>query len=805
MAELAEGVYVIINVNSQKAVDVKGGQDRSGTNVQIWRRDDSDSQIFYISKPAGDNKYEINCSLSIRPLSAQKPSGASVYNVIQVNNTNDTSTQRWLITDTGKTFKYGTVTYPVYRINWAKDTSLGFDVEYFGTADGSNIALHSVGSNPGTNQQWIFKPMDALKEGNYYKIGLASGSVPMLTVANKSTSDGAQVRLEAENDTLENQVFFARKDPATNLFYFEACHSNYRIGIWDPSSKGAAILEPKDKPYVNQLTKPASASHALWLPIRVPGTDGTFKKGDTSYPVYELRSALGNDFDLSVFKNGKASDKRLYVTKRSGGTFGNGAQHFVLIPTEGNDGSMTKPGEILPSSFERDGVGSISVSGLSFTSSYSSFQARYRTVSYNAKKTTNSTSSWKNVSDDSTDRSGWGDFATSTFDQAPVNGIVSLPFSKSFTLNASNAVSIELQIEVRGFIKTDSVIKHGPSHVSTILLTQHPTTTIGSLTIALNDGELGFATQLVNTPAIGVTSVRARLVDENFDPISDYMTSSSLKVVHKFDDLYRLPLNGETVGVDYSMITVDGVIISGIIYNTVSYATVSFNPTISYMEDDSCRAIATVTSHTHDYCYVANQTVDSTRLVKCSQYQTQNGKKSFIVLPSLNTDCMVYFVGSSNGTSWGVATINCRINSHLFIWNWTYKANDHYPDEFSSLLINTDDPPQQTRSYTTDIKFSTPAGRIHPVGFSMSNLSTDLSVSGMVVDDDADYVAAGPLPNHSSIGHLRRLIMLSGHGVHPYYRTPYGDFYMVGIESVDLSKTKLGLSTATVKQRAVKD
>lgn len=807
MAELAEGVYVIINVNAQKAVDVKGGLDRSGVNVQLWTRTDRDSQIFYISKPEGNNRYEINCSLSIRPLSATKPSGSSVYNVIQSDNTNNTSTQRWLITDTGKTFTYGTVTYPVYRINWANNTSLGFDVEYFGTSDGSNIALHSVGSNPTTNQQWIFRPMDALKEGGYYKIALASGSAPMATVASASEANGAQIRVEAENDTLDNQVFFARKDAATSLFYFEAAHSGLRLGIWDPSNKNDNIFNDQTdpNPYVNQTALAPPYRHVLWLPIRVPGSEGTFKKGTTSYPVYELRSALGTNKDLSLFKKGKATDKRLYVTGRTGGTFGNGAQHFILIPTEGNDRSMIAPDPIVPASFEREGAGTITVSGLSFRSIYSSFQARYRTVSYNAAKTSKSNSSWKNLYDNSTDRSGWGDVATSTFDQAPVDGIVSVPFTKSFTLNSGSAVSIELQIEVRGFINDGTVIKHGPSHTTSIYLTQRPTTTVGSITISLADRDLGFNTQLVNSPAIGVTSVRARLVDENYDPISDYVTSSSLKITHKFDDLYRLPVNGETVGVDYSMITVDGVIVSGIIYKTVTYTSMDFNPSVSYMDDDSCRAIATVTAHTHDYCYVANKTVDATRLTKCAIYESQNGNKSFIVLPSLNTNCTIYFVGSSNGTNWGVDTIDCRIDSHLFIWNWTYKSNDHYQDEFASIIVNSDAPPQQTRSYTTDIKFSTPAGRIHPVGFSMSNLTTDLSVTGVVVDDDAYYISAGPMPNHASISHLRRLIMLSGNGIHPFYRTPYGDFYMVGIESVDLSKTEIGLSSAIVKQRAVKD
>lgn len=812
MAELAEGVYVIINRNSQKALDVKGGLDASGTNVQIWTRNDSDSQIFYVSKPEGGNKYEINCSLSIRPLSAIQNSKTKVYNVVQVNNTNDKSTQRWYINDTGLTWQYGTVSYHTYTINWANNNQIGLDVEYYGTADGSNVALHNVAQHT-ANQQWIFRPMDVLKGGGYYKIAHAVDNGPVLSVSNSSTSNGAQVLLEANNDNANNQVFLAHKDPATSLFYFSASHSDCWIGIWDSENKGAAIFDNSGKPYVNQTTSKELKSHVLWLPIRVPGASFN------SYPVYELRSALSTDKDLSLYKT--PSDRRAYVIGRTGsGNFGNANQHFLLIPAEGYDKHLNNPGFISPTSFVLDNGVNITVSGLSFTDEYfSKYQARYRVISYYANGTESSHTAWRNVFNNSSGRSGWGDAMSETpvaksgdvvtfkmLDPEDEDRDTVIPFSKTYTLNTSNSVSKALEIEVRGFVSEGTMIKHGPSTLSRIMLTQRPTVTTLSNDISQKNNQLFFNVTLQNTPAIGVTSVRARLLDANRNPISDYTTSSTLTVSHNFDDLYRLPVHNEQIYVDYSMVTLDGVVVTGMVSRTIQYdQNMTFAPEIDYTEDDSCTAFATSNEFVNEYCYVVNQTVDSTRLAKCALYSTQNGKKTFVVVPSLNTDCVVYFVGSSDAQNWGVATINCRINSHLFIWNWTLKGSDHYPDEFSSLLINTDDPPQQTRSYTTDIKFSTPAGRIHPVGFSMSNLSTDLSITGVVVDDDANYVAAGPLPNHSSISHLRRLIMLSGYGVHPVYRTPYGDFYTVGIESIDLSKTKLGLSTATVKQRAVKD
>ncbi|MBO5629397.1 MAG: RICIN domain-containing protein [Aeriscardovia sp.] len=821
---LAEGAYRIINVNAKKALEVRNGEDKDGVNVQIWEDVGVDAQLWYVSDPDEDGNWLIANSMSCRVLSSIKDS-RNVNNAVQKDpldaKSSSINTQRWIITDTGSTFTYKGTSYPTYRINWANNTSIGLDVEYFGTANGSNVALYGVGSNPSPNQQWIFVPVGYIKNGGFYKISPVTVDSFVLAIANSSKDSGASCIIEKEDANKDSQVFFVEFDETTNAFYLAASHSGRYLDVWG----GAAALP--NLPYVKQYDHiktvnadgGGTATNRLWFAVKVPNSgsykgQGVVTRGDASYPVYEIRTVAGTNYDMSIYKGGKTSDKNIYVHPRLG-TYGNAAQHYIFIPTEGNDINMHAPGALDKTSFTREGNGQIVVSGLSFQCNlYSKYQARYRVKTYTkADRSDNpSWSSWYNTKTGSKARSGWGDAGQSTFDAEPVDGVVSLPFEKSYTLNSTNAFSKDIEFQIRGFRDDYSVegtdgtyCAHGPSTSTVVKLTQTPRTSAKSISVARSGSNLGITSSIENNPPIAISSIRARLIDSDGVAISEYVSSSSTSLSHPFDVMYRMPNDGETIGLDFSMITVDGNVVSDTASQVIHYSDITFNETVTYANDDSCRVFVEADAHNYDYCYVANNGVESTQLVRCRLQSTQNGRKTFTVLPSLNRDCDVYLIGSDNGTSWGVKKLTCRVDSHLFIWNWTYKSGDAAEDEFTSLIINTDNPPNQTRNYTTDLKFSTPSGRIHPVGFSMQNLTTDLSVSGVVVDDGADYTLSMPLPNHSSMDHIRDLIMLSGRGIHPSYRTPYGDYNTVGIESVNISKDSVGLSKAEVKQRAVKD
>ena len=139
------------------------------------------------------------------------------------------------------------------------------------------------------------------------------------------------------------------------------------------------------------------------------------------------------------------------------------------------------------------------------------------------------------------------------------------------------------------------------------------------------------------------------------------------------------------------------------------------------------------------------------------------------------------------------------------MWIWNEPNAPEVYDQYAGILVNSDAPPVQTRTFKTDISFQSPAGRSLPVAFAGRTVDAALNVEGVVVDEDAYYTAAGDVPECASVPYLRKLISLSGDGIHPIYRSPYGDWATVGIENVDLSKTELHLCSAKVTQRAVED
>ena len=84
MANLSEGTYIILNVKSKMAIDVKGASDSSGTNVQQYTKNNSDAQIWALTEQS--NGWQIICSLTGKSLDVNQ--AASGQNVRQWNDNN---------------------------------------------------------------------------------------------------------------------------------------------------------------------------------------------------------------------------------------------------------------------------------------------------------------------------------------------------------------------------------------------------------------------------------------------------------------------------------------------------------------------------------------------------------------------------------------------------------------------------------------------------------------------------------------------------------------------------------------------
>ena len=858
MAALVEGTYAIISVRSSKAVDVSGASDKSGANVIQWNHTNGDAQIWNCIIPDKSETVEIDgqteylwqmmCSLSGKVLAASDAAPKQNTNVCQKDDTDAINSQRWILEDLNKTHTYKGTAYEVYAMHPAGNTSLAMDVAGASTDPGTNILLWGYNASS-TNQQWIFVPVPAFTETlqdethnvlGTYKIGLVADTSKRVDIEAAAQKNGAQALVWTAND-VDNQIFAIERDDQSGCVRFVAAHSGRALDI-------AAQAASDSAPVVQWTRKEMSASDIakqFWYPFSL---NKTVNYNGQDYPIYVLRSQSAQNYVMDCL-GGKVQN----MTKIGVWPY-NGAknQQFFFMKTERNLNDIDMPGPIDQTTFERTGNGDVLVTGLTFQSSRRHFQARYRVDKFRKNRTDKtqvrgwtSVKLWKGVitpeeePDEeqrakktellrySTSREGWGDAWSATFDFDGLNngGIVQMPFEESYYLD-NDWQTMEITFEIRAYepaypdtrqgnVNQIYYKAHGPIRSTVVKVIQRPTVSVTSMKLFIDNSKnaLGVTTTVADSLGNGCERLRARIVDADGEPITEWVSDSSLTINHVANEtLRRLPRAGETVYYEYSMLTPDGAAVTGskaVEFNIGDPQEVpTIDTDITYLEDDSCTAKVFATSCTAEYCLMAIPDSDGTMLVHCSEIATDEehpGKRAWKVVPPINTDVSIIIMGSNDLANWGVGTANCRIDSHLFIWNWTEGVSSDPYDSFASIIINTDAPPQQTRKYTTSINFNSPSGRVNPVAFSDINMTTDLSIEGVALDEGVDYVGPSSLPNHTSIRYIKQLIRLSGKGIHPIYRTPYGDWHYVGIESVDITKKEMLLCSAAITQRAVED
>lgn len=785
MAEPTEGTYVILSVGSQKAIDVKGGLDKSGTNVQQYRKNNSDAQIWALSKPEGEY-WQICCSLTGKVMDIAGAQVTSGTNVQQWDDKDNSRSQRWDIVDSGGTFTYSGVTYNAFYIKPSTGSTLALDVAGGSGADGANIRLYTA--NNSNAQKWIFIPISAMTEGGTYELVLASDTKMCAEVAESSTANSATIQVNSRNDS-NNQIFRAEVNMENFLVTLFNANSDKVIDIAGGKSTNGTNVQ--------QYTSNGSAAQK-WLPVKA----GSVTIDGIPVPTYEMRAQIGSAMVMDCQGGGKTAKTNIQIYTRNGSI----AQRFAFNKTEAVGTDIDMPGVISPQAFSRVGHGTVTVTGLYFNSTENEFQARYMIRQYGTDTSTHTDTKWMNLADDSTSRSGWGDAWTSTFRATPVNGRVTLPFTKTITLG-ENSYSADIIIEVRVYKNEygSGYKAHGPVASTTISVVEEPVVDVTGMSVVSSGDSFAISADMEDSLGIGCTWIRGRLVGDDDQPISAWVSNTNESLAFDGDGvLSRLPRQGEVLSLEYSMMASNGASVIGSTSYTFQYGSdMDPMPTVTYTDDDSYCAIIEADAYDKILCFMPITTDFENRLIRIPAYESSNSKVKWRVLPPFNqTTEFTILAKNDSDANWRRGSVSCYIEAHEFMWTWTNRLTN---DSCAAVFINDDTIPQQTRSYTPSVSFAETSARRYPVAFATRMTTVDLSIEAVVVDEDASYTSAKPLPNFTSLYYIRRLIRLAGDGVHPIYRTPYGDWYIVGIESIDISKLDMQLSKAVIKQRAVED
>lgn len=817
MATLSEGAYLIISVGSSKAIDVKGDSDKDNANVMQYTPNNTAGQIWTLAKTK--NGWQILCSLSGKSLDIKVGNDKVVSNgdnVIQYSD-KDKTTQRWGIAAASGTKAYGGKNYQKYYIR-SKSKSLSLGVKGKSNNNNANIEMQTYNASE-TYQQWIFVPVQVLKKEDTYRIIAAANPKMCLGIAGKSTADNANISVKMIDENDESQIWRVDIDDDTSTVRFYNAHSGKCLDVQMGSDKAVT----KNDRLVQYKKRGASSQN--WLPQQL----GTMKDANKkTIPSYELRCQAGtNLYAMGPWTIGSTTG--VFLANRNKKV----NQRFGFVKAEILGKKLDSPGAITKTKFTAKPKDTITISGLQFSSKHTKFQARYMIKRYSTISLSSyKASDWVNVKDNSTTRDGWGNAQSVTIsnNNAAVSGIVPVTLKKkngnswkkrSFTLGKASSKlggktlqAVDIIVEVRTFSSNynGGWAAHSSPKRTTIKLRQIPTPKLNELKLAVGNNSVGVKVDISSDLKVPVIWCRARLLDSNKLPISAWLSASKTSQLYYYlgKKLYKLPNSNETVYVECQILYRDDILITETFSKSFSWpegSSVSLSKSIS-VDGSGIVTITKPSYHQSDCCIMKVDDIDGTRYLKCEMTKHTSGQAvKWVADPPLNKNVTIEtFSQNAGASSYVHGSITVNVPSHASIWTWT---DNKALDSFAVLLTNTDAPPKQNRKFTANVTMHSPAGRRWPVGFAPLAISGDISVDGTIVDKNSGYQAAGPVPElavgEQGVASMSRLVRLAGNGIHPIYRTPYGDRYQVIVSGVDVSRSELNLTNVSVTQSIVED
>lgn len=277
----AGNYYISASYNLRMCVDVYGGGNKDGANIDIYTSNCNTSQKWKISY---DTKgYATITNYAGKVLDVYGGEAKSGANVIQYKNTGDIN-QKWIITKDLKGYKIKSA------LSKSGHPDLCLDVFGSSSSDGANIEIFT--NNNGKNQRFVFTPIDSQKitgekviEDGEYSIRVKNYQNKCIDVCAGSGDDGANVDLWTFNGG-QNQIFHFKYDENTK------CYTIFCVG----SAKvlNVHMANPIPGSNVNQYIN-KNLDEEKWA---------ITKKEDGGFLILNRYSGLSLDVDCGIMKDG---------------------------------------------------------------------------------------------------------------------------------------------------------------------------------------------------------------------------------------------------------------------------------------------------------------------------------------------------------------------------------------------------------------------------------------------------------------------------------------------------------------------
>lgn len=278
----SDGSYVIINVNSGKALDVRNGAAGNNAVVQQYSANGTNAQRWFIRDSGAG--YYLQSALGNWVLDL---SGGNTANgaAIRLYTPNGTASQLFVVSCSGVTVPVDTAVI----IKSAGNANLVFDVPSASMANGTRIQLYAAN---GTNaQRFRFRKIG---NGTYGIANVNSGKV--LDVYGGSTSNGAVLQQYGSNNTVAQQ--WTVRDYGSGKISLISVNANKAIDVPGANYASSVAL---------QLYAPNGTAAQQWV-IAKPKTmrerlneQAAMRRQDLPDGTYTFASELKTSMKMDVY------------------------------------------------------------------------------------------------------------------------------------------------------------------------------------------------------------------------------------------------------------------------------------------------------------------------------------------------------------------------------------------------------------------------------------------------------------------------------------------------------------------------
>ena len=298
---LEKGEYVIQGgVGGAYVIDVSGGSSRDGANVQIFSYNGTKAQKWKVDYD--ENGFYTFTSLVSGNARALDVSGgkAGYSRNVQQFKSNKTNAQKWIVTKVGNQYKLASAIDPMFVL----------DVSGARAANGSNVQLYA--DNGTKAQRFTFLalaanvPTNKDVEDGVYAISMKSNGSYVLDVSGGSTSNNANVQLYKSNDTTAQRWGVMRN---TNGLY---SIFNMASGKMLDVSGGSPMSGVNAQQYTSNDSRAQ-----LWSIVK-NAKDGSFtiRSGISGMALDVSGGTIGNSSNIQVYTpNDTAAQKFNFISK----------------------------------------------------------------------------------------------------------------------------------------------------------------------------------------------------------------------------------------------------------------------------------------------------------------------------------------------------------------------------------------------------------------------------------------------------------------------------------------------------------